>query len=115
MAKDAGKGKKEVSKSKESQQKDSSKSKHKAEKRNPNILHVSDFKRSSDVPYFKAVVASCACGATYETGSILENIRVDICANCHPFFTGEKRILDAEGRVEQFRKRYAQVASVAKN
>ena len=112
MAKDAEKSKKEVTKPKESQKKDSSKSKHKAEKRNPNILHVSDFKSSKDIPYFK-VVASCACCATYETGSILEKIRVDICANCHPFFTGEKRILDAEGRVEQFRKRYAQLTPTA--
>lgn len=59
------------------------------------------------IPYNKVIV-SCACGAEYDAGSTLDTIRVDICANCHPFFTGEKRILDAEGRVEKFRKKYQQ-------
>lgn len=58
-----------------------------------------------EVDYHKVVV-TCACGAEYEAGSTSESIRVDICANCHPFFTGESRILDAEGRVEKFRKKY---------
>lgn len=57
------------------------------------------------VDYHKVVI-SCACGAEYDAGSTSESIRVDICANCHPFFTGESRILDAEGRVEKFRKKY---------
>lgn len=105
---------KETTKPKESGQKDSGKSKQKADKRNPNMLHASDFATSRDVPYHKGIVASCACGASYETGSIAESIRVDICASCHPFYTGEKRILDAEGRVEQFRKRYAQVTAAKK-
>ena len=57
------------------------------------------------IPYHKITI-TCACGAEYESGSTLESIRVDVCANCHPFFTGETRILDAEGRVEKFRKKY---------
>ena len=57
------------------------------------------------LPYHKITV-TCACGASYETGSTQESIRVDICANCHPFFTGDKRIVDAEGRVEKFKKKY---------
>ena len=57
--------------------------------------------------YHDEVVVSCACGAEYKTGSTLEQIRVDICANCHPFFTGENKILDAEGRIEKFKKKYA--------
>ena len=56
--------------------------------------------------YHENVVASCACGAEYKTGSTLENVRVDICANCHPFFTGENKIVDSEGRVEKFKKKY---------
>ncbi|MSR88584.1 MAG: 50S ribosomal protein L31 [Candidatus Margulisbacteria bacterium] len=55
---------------------------------------------------YHKIVISCACGATYDSGSTRSAIRVDICAGCHPFFTGEKRILDAEGRVEKFRKKY---------
>jgi large subunit ribosomal protein L31 len=56
---------------------------------------------------YHKIEISCACGAKYESGSTLSTLRVDICAACHPFFTGEKRILDAEGRVEKFRKKYA--------
>ncbi|RAP32463.1 50S ribosomal protein L31 [Candidatus Marinamargulisbacteria bacterium SCGC AG-414-C22] len=59
-----------------------------------------------EIVYHKKAKISCVCGAEYDAGSTLETIRLDICANCHPFFTGEKRILDAEGRVEKFRKKY---------
>lgn len=66
--------------------------------------------KGSDVTFdksqYKEVVITCACGASYKSGSILESIRVDICANCHPFFTGKAKIIDAEGRVERFRKKY---------
>lgn len=55
---------------------------------------------------YNSIIVSCACGAEYVAGSTQEGIRVDICSNCHPFFTGENRILDAEGRIEKFRKRY---------
>ena len=48
----------------------------------------------------------CACGATYEVGTTKENIRIEICANCHPYFTGKQRIVDTGGRVERFRRRY---------
>ena len=58
--------------------------------------------------YHDDIVVSCACGAEYKTGSTLEKVRVDICANCHPFFTGENKIVDSEGRVEKFKKKYAQ-------
>lgn len=68
-------------------------------------FNLADIKSSKDIPYFKAKI-SCVCGAEYEAGSTQETIRVDICAACHPFFTGEKRILDSEGRVEKFKKKY---------
>lgn len=58
-----------------------------------------------DLPYHKVVI-TCVCGASFDSGSTLENVRVDVCSNCHPFFTGEDRILDTEGRVEKFRKKY---------
>jgi len=57
--------------------------------------------------YNDDIVASCACGAEYKSGSTLSEVRVDICANCHPFFTGENKIVDSEGRVEKFKKKYA--------
>ena len=58
--------------------------------------------------YFKTT-ASCACGATYDIGSTKENIKVDICSGCHPLFTGKQKLLDAEGRVQKFKKKYAGV------
>ena len=57
--------------------------------------------------YNDDIVASCACGAEFKLGSTQENIRVDICASCHPFFTGENKFVDSEGRVEKFKKKYA--------
>ena len=58
--------------------------------------------------YHDEVVVSCACGSEFKTGSTMKSIRVDICASCHPFFTGENKIVDSEGRVEKFKKKYAQ-------
>ncbi len=49
---------------------------------------------------------TCLCGNTFTTGSTKASIRVEVCSQCHPFFTGEQRIVDTEGRVERFRRRY---------
>jgi large subunit ribosomal protein L31 len=57
--------------------------------------------------YVEATVV-CACGETFTTRSTKPKIRVDICSKCHPFFTGKQKIVDAEGRVEKFRKKYPQ-------
>jgi large subunit ribosomal protein L31 len=48
----------------------------------------------------------CACGNTWQTRSTKETVHLDICSRCHPYFTGEARIVDTAGRVERFRKRY---------
>jgi len=48
----------------------------------------------------------CACGAVYEVGSTKKNLRVEICSKCHPFYTGQRRIVDTAGRVERFIKKY---------
>ena len=56
--------------------------------------------------YFDTAV-SCACGNSWETRSTQETLRLEICSDCHPFFTGEQRIVDTAGRVERFRRRYA--------
>jgi len=47
----------------------------------------------------------CACGNTYVTGSILPEIRVDVCSKCHPFYTGKEKFIDTEGRVERFKRK----------
>lgn len=56
--------------------------------------------------YYDEAVAICSCGATYTTGSTKPELRVEICNQCHPFFTGEQRIIDTEGRVERLKRRF---------
>jgi len=51
--------------------------------------------------------ASCACGAVFEVGSTLPEIKVEICSQCHPFYTGNEKVMDTAGRVERFNKRKA--------
>jgi large subunit ribosomal protein L31 len=61
----------------------------------------------SDIhPEYYNVTMTCACGNTIETRSTKKEIRVDICSNCHPFFTGKQKLIDSEGRVQRFRRRY---------
>ena len=57
--------------------------------------------------YYKATVTCTACGATFETGSTVEDIKVDTCSKCHPFYTGQQKFVQAAGRVEKFQKRLA--------
>ncbi len=57
-------------------------------------------------PNFYDAVIRCACGATFETKSTEKEIRVEICSNCHPFFTGKQKFLDTAGRIERFQKKY---------
>jgi large subunit ribosomal protein L31 len=58
-------------------------------------------------PKYTETKVVCACGETFSTQSTRQNIRVDICSKCHPFFTGKQKLVDAEGRVEKFKKKYA--------
>ena len=55
--------------------------------------------------YYPNAKIKCACGAVYEAGSTQETTEVEICANCHPFFTGKEKLIDTAGRVEKFRAR----------
>jgi large subunit ribosomal protein L31 len=57
-------------------------------------------------PEYKSVTVVCQCGNTFETRSTRNNIRVEICSQCHPFFTGKQKIIDTEGRVEKFLQKY---------
>ena len=64
-------------------------------------------------PQYHQVKAVCVCGGIIETGSVMADIRLDICSNCHPFYTGTQKIVDTEGRVEKFKKRFANAAPKA--
>ena len=57
-------------------------------------------------PKYNEVKATCACGATFMTGSVKPELRVDVCSKCHPFFTGQQRQAAARGRIEKFDRRY---------
>jgi large subunit ribosomal protein L31 len=57
-------------------------------------------------PKYFEVEARCACGATWKTHSTKPELHLEICSSCHPFFTGKQKLLDTEGRVERFTKKY---------
>ncbi len=57
-------------------------------------------------PQYKETTITCACGNVINTKSTKENIRVEICSKCHPFFTGKQKLVDTSGRVDMFKKRY---------
>jgi len=61
-----------------------------------------------------AVRARCACGATWPTRSTKPELHLEICANCHPFFTGKQKLIDTEGRVERFTKKFGVQTSEAR-
>ena len=58
-------------------------------------------------PSYREATVHCACGAKFGTRSTVGDLKVDICSNCHPFFTGTQKIVDTEGRVERFKRKYA--------
>ena len=56
--------------------------------------------------YFPEATVTCSCGNSFTTGSTRQTLRVELCNKCHPFFTGEQKIIDTAGRVERFNKKY---------
>jgi large subunit ribosomal protein L31 len=64
--------------------------------------------------YFEKATTTCVCGEVYHFGSTKENINIEICANCHPIYTGNEKVLDTAGRVEKFRARKAAGVTKAK-
>ena len=59
-------------------------------------------------PDYKEITVSCTCGNTFKTSSTLgHDLQVEVCSNCHPFYTGKQKIVDTAGRVDKFRKKYA--------
>jgi large subunit ribosomal protein L31 len=57
-------------------------------------------------PNYKEATVTCACGNTFTTGSVKDELRVEICSECHPFFTGRQKFVERGGRVEKFKKKY---------
>ena len=61
-------------------------------------------------PEYQTATVTCACGSSFETRTTVGDIHVDVCSACHPFFTGQQKIVDTAGRVEKFRRKYGQQA-----
>lgn len=57
-------------------------------------------------PNYQLIDVVCACGHTFQTKSTADKIHVEICSDCHPFYTGQQKVLDTEGRIERFRNKY---------
>jgi large subunit ribosomal protein L31 len=57
-------------------------------------------------PNYKAINVKCACGNEFETGSVKGDLRVEVCNECHPFYTGRQKFASADGRVDRFNKKY---------
>ena len=61
-------------------------------------------------PNYKAINVTCSCGNTFATRSTLgQDLQIEVCSNCHPFYTGKQKMVDTGGRVDRFRKKYGQV------
>lgn len=58
-------------------------------------------------PVYETLTAQCQCGNTFETRSTAKVLSVEVCAQCHPYFTGKNRIVDTAGRIDRFRRKYA--------
>ena len=63
-------------------------------------------------PDYDSATITCGCGNSWETRSTKQDIRIEICSVCHPFFTGEQRIVDTAGRVERFNKRFGTMPTI---
>lgn len=64
--------------------------------------------------YHEEATVSCACGHSFKVGSTLPEIRVELCSNCHPFYTGKAKFVDTAGRVDKFKKKMEKVEAAAK-
>jgi large subunit ribosomal protein L31 len=64
-------------------------------------------------PRYQEVKVACACGASWTTRSTKKELHVEICSNCHPFYTGKQKLVDTAGRVERFQKKYGRKVAAA--
>ncbi len=76
------------------------------------MLSYRGMKKEIHPKYYTAAAVICSCGNTFSTGSTVEEIKVEVCSNCHPFFTGKQKFVDTARRVEKFKER-SQKADVA--
>ncbi len=68
--------------------------------------------KASIHPEYGEITVSCSCGNTFKTRSTMgKDLQVDVCSNCHPFYTGKQKMVDTAGRVDKFRKKYAAAAA----
>jgi len=65
-------------------------------------------------PKYQEATIECACGNIIQTRSTRGSFKVDICSNCHPFFTGKQKLVDSAGRVERFRRKYGRISKASK-
>lgn len=65
-------------------------------------------------PKYSVVKVTCACGNEFQTRSTMDDVHVDVCSACHPFYTGKQRLMDTQGRIDRFRRKYANVGKQAK-
>ena len=65
-------------------------------------------------PAYNETTVTCGCGNTFQTRSTVSEIRAELCSNCHPFYTGKQKFVDAGGRVERFQRRYAKTQAAQK-
>lgn len=81
----------------------------------PTIHHNTIMKKDIHPPY-RRVQVRCSCGNQFEVGSILEqeSLELEICSQCHPFYTGKQKLVDTSGRVDRFRRRFGQTAAASK-
>lgn len=70
-------------------------------------------KKGIHPPYFKEAKVTCACGNIFTVGSTMEKIRVELCSQCHPFYTGKQKFVDSARRVEKFREKVAKKETAA--
>lgn len=70
--------------------------------------------KSGTHPEYHDVEVRCACGTTWKTRSTKPELHLEICSSCHPFFTGRQKLIDTEGRVERFTKKFGQVTVAAR-
>ena len=78
------------------------------------MISLNQMKKDIHPKYDLKTKATCACGAIFEVGSTMPSIAIEICSQCHPFYTGNEKIMDTAGRVERFNKRKAASAKVKK-
>lgn len=77
-------------------------------------IKTKDKSKPSKIKYYDNATVTCACGNIFHTGSTKQEIKVEICSMCHPFYTGNQKLVDTAGRVDKFRERMAKAESMKK-